>query len=74
MQACVSSNIGEDFALKVEAWARGDGLSVDAKADQVKKLQNVQRPLDQALEAMRGNTKWYETANQEVSAYFAAST
>ena len=73
VQACVSSNIGEDFALTVEAWARGDGLGDEAKADQVKKVKNVQRPLDQALEAMRGNTKWYETAKQEVAAFFASA-
>ena len=48
VQACIGSNIGEDFALKVEAWARGEDCgTTELKAARVKEIKNVQRPLDQ---------------------------
>ncbi len=50
VQACVSSNIGHDFALKVEAWARGDDCATnELKLARTKEIKNVQRPLDQVF-------------------------
>lgn len=70
VQAVVAYNIGEDFALKVEAWAKGDELSDEkAKATRAKEIKDVKRPLDQSLEALRGNTKWYEREHAAVSAW-----
>jgi aminopeptidase 2 len=72
LQFSISQNIGEDFALKVEAWASGkDCVDEKAREERVKQVKDAKRPLEQALEAVRGNTKWYER-EKDVSAWLAA--
>lgn len=57
---CIDQNIGFDFSEKVEAWARGDGLSEIEQKERIKEVKAAKRPLDQSLEAMKGATTWFE--------------
>ncbi|KAJ3333624.1 Aminopeptidase 2 mitochondrial, partial [Kappamyces sp. JEL0680] len=69
----INMNIGEEFALKVEAWAKGeDCSSAEAKAERLKQIKAIQRPMDQALETIRGNTQW-RNRESRVSAWLAAN-
>ncbi|KAI8897127.1 peptidase family M1-domain-containing protein [Globomyces pollinis-pini] len=64
----VNQNLGEDFAQRVEAWARGDELATEEeKAVRVKQVTYAQRPLDQSLESLRSASKWNERETANVS-------
>ncbi|KAI8925335.1 peptidase family M1-domain-containing protein [Entophlyctis helioformis] len=67
----VSVQIGDEFADEVEAWSRGDDLAAeDAKAKRVDQMKAVTAPLKQAVERVRGSTKWYKSDREGVAAWF----
>lgn len=74
LQACVSSQIGNEFVDKVEAWARGDDLKDAAlAAKRVQQLGSCKRPLEQGLERVRGLTRWFERDQAELKKWSSSS-
>jgi ERAP1-like C-terminal domain len=70
VQTCVKHNIGYEFVKTVEDWAKGaDCATPELAAQRVEQLLVAKRPLEQALERIRGVTAWTERENKAVKAW-----
>ena len=67
VKCVISGNIGEAFALSVEAWMNGEDLSTEsAKIERKTQLLVVDRNISQALEEVRANTNWVVSSRDDL--------
>jgi aminopeptidase 2 len=60
LSIAINKRVGSEFLDKVEAWARGEGLSEKEKELRKEQLKTAARPLEQSLEKARGQTAWVD--------------
>ncbi|KAI9101248.1 peptidase family M1-domain-containing protein [Phlyctochytrium arcticum] len=69
-----ADQVGTSVTDEVEAWLRGDDLSSQEEKDKRKEeLKLVNMPVSQALEKVKGTTKWVERERGPVAAWLKKS-
>ncbi|KAJ3081087.1 Aminopeptidase 2 mitochondrial [Rhizoclosmatium hyalinum] len=68
-----SGQIGEEFAVKVEKWAAGEGLDEEGVAKRKKDVVGFKRALDNVLESIRTRTRFLALHRESLDAWVKES-
>jgi hypothetical protein len=70
----VGSGLGHAYITQVEAWAAGEGCTIEEKDARMEGLKPVKTKLSQSIEKMKGLTEWCERDRKAVTEWAAAAT